>query len=322
MKKNKYAPIILFTYCRPEHTKQTVEALLKNKEAVESDLFIYSDAPQNKNALEGVKKTREYIKAVSGFKSVSIVERKENWGLAKNLIDGITTVINKFGRAIIVEDDIVTSPYFLRFMNEALERYKNTIEVATIHGYMMPLDNADLLPEAFLSSWHGCWGWATWKENWDAFNPDALNLYQTIRESGRADYFDLDRSQRFTAMLMYHYYGIVNSWAIRWYASNFVLGRLCLHPNKSLVKQLGLDGGPGATHSRRINTTCFSFSTRPINWDNVQMGVQEDMMARASIVNYKRKHWNKRYRLIWFLHCTHLEKLLFGNKLRRLRWYY
>ncbi len=150
------APIILFTYCRPDHTRQTVEALSANEYASESVLFIYSDAPKNAKAEEGVQKNREYIKTIKGFKTITIIERETNWGLAKSLIDGITTVINKYGKAIIVEDDIVTSPFFLRFMNEGLNKFENDKRVGEILGYLI---NTDIpLPEAFFSTIWGCWG--------------------------------------------------------------------------------------------------------------------------------------------------------------------
>jgi GT2 family glycosyltransferase len=116
----KQAPIALFVYNRPWHTRQTVEALKKNELASESELFIYSDAPKNGKAKEKVKEVREYIKTIDGFKKVTIIERENNWGLADSIIDGVTKIVNEYGKIIVLEDDLVTSPYFLKFMNEAL----------------------------------------------------------------------------------------------------------------------------------------------------------------------------------------------------------
>lgn len=112
MTESKFAPIALFTYCRPWHTQKTVEALLANHESSETDLYIFSDAPKNEKAIEGVLNTRKYIHTITGFKNVHIIEREKNWGLANSLIDGISKIVNEYGKVIVVEDDIVASPFF------------------------------------------------------------------------------------------------------------------------------------------------------------------------------------------------------------------
>ena len=236
---NSYAPIILFTYCRPDHTRRTVEALKHNELAADSDIFIYSDAAKNHNAEIGVKQTREYLKTIEGFKSITIIEREKNWGLANSLIDGISTVINKYGYAIIVEDDIVTSPYFLRFMNDALIKYRENMSVGVIHGYTMNLgDNM----------------------------PDALFLYNKIISDKSNIYcFDMDLSYQFTKMLRYQVEGKIDSWAIRWNASNFLKGRMGLQPGHSLVCPIGLDGAAGATHCSSSHSYDVILSDKPVN---------------------------------------------------------
>ncbi|MEG1838998.1 MAG: glycosyltransferase, partial [Bacteroidaceae bacterium] len=120
-----YSPIILFTYNRPEHTRRIITSLLQNSEAAKSELFIYSDAPKDASIQEAVEQVRTYIHSIKGFAQVNIVERKENWGLARNVIDGVTTIVNRFERVIVLEDDLVVAPYFLKFMNDALEMYKD-----------------------------------------------------------------------------------------------------------------------------------------------------------------------------------------------------
>jgi GT2 family glycosyltransferase len=119
------APILLFTYNRPSHTRQTLEALLNNKLAKESELFIFSDGYKNDNDKENVLKVRNIIHSIEGFKQVHIIENAYNFGLAKNIIEGVTQVIDKYGKMIALEDDLITSPYFLTFMNEALEKFEN-----------------------------------------------------------------------------------------------------------------------------------------------------------------------------------------------------
>ncbi|KAA6321497.1 hypothetical protein EZS27_028861, partial [termite gut metagenome] len=129
-----YAPILLFVYNRPKHVRQMISSLLQNTLAAKSPLFIYSDAAKDKENHMPVEETRKYIRTVTGFESVTIVEREENWGLAKSIIDGVTTQINRFGRVIVLEDDLIVAPHFLQFMNDALEVYKDEQKVGHIQA--------------------------------------------------------------------------------------------------------------------------------------------------------------------------------------------
>ena len=180
MDKN-LAPIVLFIYNRPWHTQQTVETLQKNELANESELFIYSDAAKNEQASESVNAVREYIKTINGFKEITIILRDKNWGLADSIIDGVTKIVNEYGRIIVLEDDLVTSPYFLKFMNEGLTMYENEDKVASIHGYIYPIDN---LPNTFFIKGADCWGWATWKRAWDVFEPNGQKILDELKSSG------------------------------------------------------------------------------------------------------------------------------------------
>ena len=117
------SPILLFVYNRLTHTQRCVEALLKNPLASESELFIYSDEAKDDIQKETVNEVRKYIHTVNGFKNITIIERNENWGLAKSIIDGVSTQVNRYGKVIVLEDDLVVAPHFLQFMNDALEAY-------------------------------------------------------------------------------------------------------------------------------------------------------------------------------------------------------
>lgn len=140
---NKLAPIVLFVYNRKDHTEQTIEALKKNDLAIESDLFIYSDATKNDVNSDAVKEVREYIKTINGFKSITIVERKNNMGLAKSVVSGVSEIVNKYGKVIVLEDDLITAPQFLRYMNKNLENYEKVEDVISIHGYNYPIKNIE-----------------------------------------------------------------------------------------------------------------------------------------------------------------------------------
>ena len=159
-----FAPIALFVYNRPWHTKQTVEALQKNELANKSELFIYCDNAKNKGAQKSVDEVRNFVKNIKGFKKITIIKRKRNWGLACSIIDGVTKIVNEYGKIIVLEDDLVTSPYFLEFMNDGLKMYKDDLKVASIHGYIYPIKS---LPDTFFIKGADCWGWATWKRVWE-----------------------------------------------------------------------------------------------------------------------------------------------------------
>ena len=174
-----YAPIALFTYNRADKTQRVVESLLKNAEAKFSDLFIFSDGPKTPEKKAGVEENRKYIHTISGFNSVHIIEREKNWGLANSLIAGITEVINKYGKVIVVEDDLILSPYFLKFMNDGLEKYKDDDRVSSISGFIPPVK--EKLPNTFFLRYFECWGWATWDRAWKLLNTDTKYLLRKIR---------------------------------------------------------------------------------------------------------------------------------------------
>src|SRR5437879_5375115 len=182
------APIALFAYRRLDHARRTIEALLANAEAASSDLIIFADAASTEAAEHEVAAVRRYLRGVSGFASVTIVERERNLGLANSIIAGVTEVIQENDRVIVVEDDVVTSPFFLRYMNEALEYYKDDERVASIHGYVYPIKQS--LPESFFLRGADCWGWATWRRGWGLFNPDGRYLLSELHRRGLAEEFD------------------------------------------------------------------------------------------------------------------------------------
>ena len=232
------APIVLFVYNRPDHTKQTIEALQKNELAKDSELFIYSDAAKIETAQQKVNKVREYIKSVDGFKKITIIEREKNWGLANSIIDGVTKIVNEYGKIIVLEDDLVTSPYFLKFMNEALEMYKDESKVASIHGYVYPIDG---LPETFFIRGADCWGWATWKNKWSIFERVGQKLLDELKSKNLQKEADFNGSYSYTTMLKGQICGENNSWAVRWYMSAFLRNMLTLYPGQSYVQNIGFD---------------------------------------------------------------------------------
>ena len=233
------APIILFTYNRPWHTCQTVEALQKNTLAEQSDLIIYSDAPKDKSAIDLVNQVREHIKNIKGFKSLKIIERSENWGLAKSIISGVTEVIEEYETVIVLEDDIVTSPAFLSFMNQALELYANDEKVMHISGYSYPIVKRGL-PETFFLKPTTCWSWATWRRSWQYFQKDSKAVIEVFDKSMTKD-FNLNGAYNYFQQVEYNHIGILNTWAVFWYASIYLQEGLSLHPRDSYAHNIGHD---------------------------------------------------------------------------------
>lgn len=279
-----YAPIALFTYNRPDKTQTVIESLLQNAEAKDSELFIFSDGAKNEKAVEGVKANREYLHSLknslisnnkenAAFKGISIIEREKNWGLANSLIAGITELCDKYGRVIVVEDDLILSPYFLKFMNDGLEKYKDEERVSAISGFLNPVGGN--IPNTFFLRYFACWGWATWKRAWDLFNPDVRDLLKKLR--WKKNDFNIGGTGPFYAHLYCHKVGEVDTWAARFYASSFIENKLVLFPGRSLTIQSGIDGS--GTHSGNDDSTfnAMQLSNSPICFDDIPVVENNDM---------------------------------------------
>ena len=274
------SPIVLFVYNRPWHTQQTIEALQKNELAIESDLIIYSDEAKTENEQENVDKVRLYIDQINKFKKVTIIKRETNWGLANNIIDGVTKVVNQYGKIIVLEDDLITSPYFLKYMNEALEIYKDEEKVWHISGWNYPIDS-DNLKDVYFCYVMDCWGWATWKDRWKYYEKDADKV---INEFNKEDIkkFNLDESEDFFQQIIYNKEKKINTWAIFWYATIFKKDGLCLHPSQTFVKNIGHDG---SGVSGGINEVFASKISLNKNIDFI-LDIDENKIALERIRNY------------------------------------
>ncbi|MEX9950246.1 hypothetical protein AB7X11_17230 [Providencia alcalifaciens] len=241
MNQLNLAPVVLFVYGRPIHTQRTIDALLQNPESKHTDLIVYSDGPKQHSDTEKVESVREIIKKTSGFKSINLIERTENLGLAANIIDGVTKVCEEYGKVIVLEDDIVTSPFFLNFMNSALNKYQSNEKVWHISGWNYPLKNTEELPETFFWRTMNCWGWATWKDRWQYFEKSPQKLV-TSWDQETIQKFNLDGYHNFWSQVEENISGKLNTWAIFWYATIFSHKGLCLNPTTSFVANIGNDG--------------------------------------------------------------------------------
>lgn len=234
------APIALFVYNRPKHTERTLKFLQQNELAAESRLFIFSDGPKTPADQEKVQELRDYLKTVDGFRSVEIIERKENLGLANSIIAGVSRLVKDYGQIIVFEDDLISSSHTLTYFNEALNVYRKEEKVMHIGAYMYPLKD-EQLPESFFYRAATSWGWATWERAWQHFEPNIDVLLKQF-DAPKRNAFSIEKTMNFWKQMQDFKKGRNNSWAIRWYASIFLKGGLTLNPAQSLVNNIGHDG--------------------------------------------------------------------------------
>ena len=293
-----YAPIVLFVYNRPDHTLKTLESLAQNQLIDESDLYIYADGAKEDSDdfnLAQIEKTRKVCRDFKSSKSLKLIEFDENKGLAKNITEGVTKIVNQRGMVIVLEDDLDLSKGFLKYMNDALSLYKETKQVMHISGYIPPV--CKKLNETFFFGQTSCWGWATWKDSWADFNSNTLELYNAVLSTNQISRFNLDDSIDFLDHLKANIDGRLNTWAIKWHASVFLKNGLCLHPRVSLVKNIGFDGS--GVH---CDTSKFNYSNQividEINVNKIEL--KESLKARRLIrkFNLKLKSKNK-VGIIW-----------------------
>ncbi|WP_320041296.1 glycosyltransferase [uncultured Desulfobacter sp.] len=277
----EFSPIILFTYNRPEHTKKTVEALRCNTLADQSELIIYSDGPKKTSDLPEVNLVRDYIHNVSGFKSVKIITREKNWGLADSIIEGVTQTIQKYGSVIVLEDDIVTSPYFLNYMNDALAFYRNKKKVWHISGWNYPV-NPEGMGATFLWRQMICWGWGTWQDRWEFYKKDTQNLLCTFNKKDIL-YLNLDGYNNAWAQVRANKKGKINTWAIYWYAVIIKNRGLCLNPSQTLVENIGLDGS--GMHCGLDGHLSTSLHKDPVRIES-NLDISENVIAVDRIKKY------------------------------------
>ena len=280
---NVLAPIVVFTYNRPEHTLRTLSALLMNPLANESDIIIYSDSARTANHNKAVDEVRSYLSELTGFRSIKVIHRNKNFGLAESIIQGVTEVLQQSEKVIVLEDDMVVSPYFLEYMNEALEQFVGDDRVISVHGYVYPVDIK--LPEAFFLPGADCWGWATWRRGWEIFEPNGQFLLDELKRRHLIQEFDYNGAYHFSNMLKDQIKGANDSWAIRWHASAFLAGKLTLYPGRSLVHNSGNDGS--GIHCGTSDSMDIKLSETKINLNNI--AVESSRIGREAFEIFFRQ---------------------------------
>lgn len=302
-----YSPVVLFVYDRPDHVRATIASLVANKQAADTDLIVYSDAAASLENQGRVAIVRAYLKTISGFRTVTIHERSKNYGLAKSIIAGVSEVLEANDRVVVLEDDLVTSPHFLSYMNSALTKYEYDERVASVHAYLPPFSAR--MPETFFMRGADCWGWGTWRRGWQLFNPDGQYLYDQLKKKRLSKLFDINNSVANTRMLLSQVQGKNNSWAIRWHASVFLENKLTLYPSRSLVNNIGNDGT--GTHCSATSSHDTLLSTSEIVLADI--AVEPSAAGTAAYVDFyireKRNRASLRNRLLTSRKLTHLRRI-------------
>lgn len=245
------APIILFAYKRPRELRQTIDALRANYLASESELYIFVDAPQKPADEPGVAEVKAVIEQITGFKTIHRNYAEANIGCADSIIQGISTVLKKYPSAIIVEDDLITAPNFLDYMNQCLQHYAKNKRVYSIAGYTFPFPKPPgYTDDAYFVPRHSPWGWATWSDRWESIDWTVADYDDFKNDPVRQKAFNSGGSD-LSRMLRHQMEGAIDAWDIRYCYSRFKAGGLTVYPTVSKVQNIGF--GPGATHTDIFN---------------------------------------------------------------------
>jgi hypothetical protein len=236
------SPIALFVYARPEHTARTLEALSKSNLSAQSEVYIFCDGHKGSYDIARVNEVRSLVTNFEGFGRKTVVMRANNIGLARSIIDGVSTVIANHGTVIVIEDDIVVGRECLEFFNEALATYKTETTVMHISGYVPGIVARPENEGTFLFRIPFCWGWATWEDRWKMFCPDGQLLLRELKAKKLINRFDIDGTAQFTRMLQTQIAGEIDSWFVRWYATTLLASGLAIYPWNSVVTNIGNDG--------------------------------------------------------------------------------
>ena len=306
-------PLAIFTYNRPDHTRDALSALENCWRFADCRAVIYCDGPKTPAHEDGVAATRRVVKDWAWRVNAEVIEREKNLGLARSIVSGVTEQCQKFGRTIVVEDDLVVSPDFLDYMLQALDRYQEYANVYQISGFMYPISNPANL-DAFFLPLSTTWGWATWERAWCIFSWDADKALVQLSDPKMSKQFDLDGSFPYTDMLRRREEAHNDSWGILWWYAVFQANGLVLHPRQSLVWNGGFDnsgihsGAPTFTMQSARDSINQPRLGKPLVYPKE---IVVDQEAFNRLKRYLRSRSSRRKRLMGMLQklrCTLIDR--------------
>ncbi len=291
------APIALFVYNRPNHTQSLLNSLASNEEAKESLLYVFCDGPKRGVPSDLVDEVKKVVKVENRFKNLFLIEQSENQGLANSIIFGVQYILERHDTVIVLEDDLIVSRFFLKFMNDSLVIYKQEEKVISIGACNYFTNDENILNTIFLPL-VDCLGWATWKNRWKLFEHDSRKLLDEINARNLTDKLNLHGFYDFKGMLQNQISGKVDSWAIRWTVTSFLYDKVTLYPNPSLTQHVA---STDATHASHLNIRP-SLANHPIP------------------VIYTKPHVKfKNYKKMLIAYYSYFDNNLFVKVLKRLK---
>lgn len=255
------APIVLFAFNRLEPLKACVASLLNNTEAAETGLIVFVDGPRATKVGEAdkVETVRQFVTGITGFKSLETHFSKENKGLGPSIIDGVSDVINRYGKAIVIEDDLIVSRNMLAYVNQGLVKYENNPEVFSICAYSNRVQAPkEYVYDAYFAPRSSSWGWATWKDRWMSCDWE-LKDWNTVERNANA--FNRWGGSDCFGMLKGWKEGLNKSWAIRFCYNQFAQDKLSLFPLLSKIDNEGFDGS---------GTNCTVYNRFKFDFDEIE----------------------------------------------------
>ncbi|MBD5261472.1 MAG: glycosyl transferase [Bacteroides sp.] len=285
------SPIIIFAFNRLDSIMATVDALRLNPEAQASDLFVFVDGPRphKEGESEKVGRVRDFVKNISGFKSVAYTFSEENKGLAPSIISGVSQVMDKYGKAIVVEDDLYVSKSFLRFMNQMLETFEKDERIFQISGFSTKM-NCRMEEDIYLNGRAQSWTWATWKDRWDSVDWEVKDYEALCADRKKQKAFNSHGSDLF-GMLRNYMDGRISSWYVRFCYEMHRQGKFTICPAKSLVRNDGFNSE---------GTHCNNYNRYKIDFEPIHSGafkIPEKLLPDPIVQKEAVKFWSLRYRI-------------------------
>lgn len=291
------APIAIFAFKRLDLLKQTLRSLEACAEFPDSHVLVFSDSARScvPGEEKAVLELRQWLRPWCAQRGATLHEANVNKGLRISIISGVTFTLEQHERVIVLEDDIVVSPSFLAFMNDALESCKNRTEIFQVSGYNVPHQRK--LPGTGLLRVPGCWGWATWQRAWREYSDDAAKLLRQVLLKD-VNAFNINSTYNYLESLERNAVGLADTWMVRWYASVYLRAGLTVYPGISLTRNIGFDkGGTNCTGGRtsRIFSRQRVGSKMPrVDWSSIGSAESPEFAsALEEFYRWQQEQWGR-----------------------------